>query len=83
MIKALGNYVLLSIEKKKENKNEVAVADLSKQKSAIMKVESVGDEVTGIKKGDVVLVNPFAVKYEVEKNKLYVFEKRHIFGIIN
>jgi chaperonin GroES len=83
MITALNDFVLLSYDRKKDEKGGIILSDVSKDKPAILKVESVGNKVENIKAGDWVLIDPFTPReVTIEGKKLYVLKEREIFGII-
>lgn len=83
MIKALNDYIFLSYDKKKEEKSGIILSDVSKDKSAIMKVESVGDKAEKVKAGDMVVIDPFLPReIKIENKQYYIIQEKNIFAII-
>ncbi len=83
MIQALNDFVILSYDKKKDDKNSIIISDVSKERSAVMKVEGAGKLATQVKKGDRVVLSPFAPQaIKVEGKEYFVLKEKEIFCIL-
>ena len=85
-MEALNNYVFLEWEKEKQTKKGIILADASKSRPAMAKVAEVGPGImdkngnfvkTNLKKGDIVVVDPFLLRQIKVDDKDYLVVKEN------
>ena len=83
MIKPLNDYIFLSYDKKKDEKKGIILSDVSKEKSAFLKVEAIGDKVEKVEVGDIVIIDPFLPReIKIDNKQFYILREKDIFAII-
>lgn len=81
MFKPLYDFVILCYEKEKERKG-VILSDVSHQKKHTARVEAVGPDAKGVKRGDIVAFDPFAPRaIEIDGKELLIIREKFIYGI--
>ena len=83
-MKPLNDFVFLSYDVKKEQKNsKIVLSDVSKDKPSVATVTAIGKDVSQVKVGDEVVFNPFLpreVKIKGQTN--YVLKEKDIWAVL-
>lgn len=83
MISALNDYVFLVYDKVEDKKKGIITSDVSRQKPAVMVVESVGNAVKDVKVGMRVIISPFLPQeVKVEGKTIFILKEKEILGIL-